>query len=312
MTDSVSPSAPDFMSLGARLRRGLVFDRRRFVRLALIYAALIATTVVFLFPLYWIVGMSLKTRLQIFAEPPLWLWQPTLENYRNVLQIGVDKLITNQNTSSADFTLYFVNSVLISLGSVLLSLVVGVPAAYAFARFRFLGSTQIFFSFLVLRMLPPVAVLIPMYVIMRGTGMLNTHIGLILAYTTFSLPLVVWVMRGFFEELPRELEECAELDGCSRFGAFVRIILPLARPGLVAATIFSLVLSWNDFVFAAVLASKRTQTLPVMMASFTTDVGIAWGEMAASAVLVILPVAVFSVLAQKHLVAGLSSGTVKG
>ena len=282
------------------------------VRLGLVYAALLSVTAAFLFPLLWIVGLSFKTRPQIFVEPPLWIWTPTLQNYRDVLQIGAERSITSQASSSDDFTLYLLNTVIVSAGSVALALFVGVPAAYAFARFRFFGSSQLFFSFLVLRMLPPIAVLVPMYVLLRAAGMLNTHIGLILAYSTFSLPLVVWVMRGFFEDLPRELEECAELDGCSRFGAFVRIILPLSRPGLVAATIFSLVLAWNDFLFAAVLASKRTQTLPVFMASFTSDVGIAWGEMAATAVLAILPVIVFSILAQRHLVAGLSSGTVKG
>jgi multiple sugar transport system permease protein len=285
---------------------------RAVARLFAIYTGLLAVTAVFLFPLFWIVGLSFKTRAQIFTEPPLWLWTPTLENYRNVLQIGTQGLITAQASSTEDFALYFINTVIVSAGSVLLALLVGVPAAYAFARFRFLGASQLFFSFLLFRMLPPIAVLVPMYVLMRAAGMLNTHLGLILAYSTFSLPLVVWVMRGFFEDLPRELEECAELDGCSRFATFWRIILPLSRPGLVAATIFSLVLAWNDFVFAAVLASKRTQTLPVFMAGFTTDVGIAWGEMAASAVLVILPVIVFSILAQRHLVAGLSSGTVKG
>jgi ABC-type glycerol-3-phosphate transport system permease component len=242
----------------------------------------------------------------------LWLWEPTLNNYRRVLHIGTDAIAAAQDITSADFLLYFINSITVSFGSVLLALLLGVPAAYAFARFRFLGSAQIFYGLLALRMLPPIAVLVPMYVMMRSIGLLDTHLGLAVAYTTFSMPLVVWIMRGFFEELPKELEESAEIDGCSRFGAFVRVVLPLAKPGLVAATIFSVVLAWNDFVFAAVLSGRNTQTLPVMMAGYTSDVGIAWGEMSAAAVLVILPVTLFSVLAQKHLVAGLSSGTVKG
>ena len=282
---------------------------RGIARRTAIYATLIAVSAVFLFPLYWMVGLSFKSRAQVFADPPLWIWSPTLENYKSVLGMGQ---ASAQSTVAGDFILFFVNSILVSAGSVLLALLVGVPAAYSFARFRFFGSSQLLMSLLILRMLPPIAVLIPMYVIMRSVGMLGTRTGLVLAYTTFSLPLVVWVMRGFFEGLPRELEESAEIDGCSRFGTFVRIVLPLTRPGLVAATIFSLVLAWNDFIFAAVLTSQRTQTLPVMMAGFTTDVGIDWGDMTASAVLVILPVIVFSILAQKHLVAGLSSGTIKG
>lgn len=278
----------------------------------LIYAALIAVVVVFLFPLYWLVGLSFKTRAQLFANPPLWIWEPTLENYRSVLQLALGEGGSMQGTSTGEFVRFFVNSLVVSFSSVLLSLIVGVPAGYAFARFKFFGSGAMFFSLLVMRMLPPIAVLLPMYVLLRQLGLLDTYLGLSLAYTTFSLPLVVWIMRGFFEGLPKELEESAMIDGCSRFGTFWRVILPLTRPGLVAATIFSVALSWNDFLFAVVLTSRKTQTLPVMMAGYSSDVGIAWGEMTAAAVLVILPVIVFSILTQKHLVAGLSSGTVKG
>lgn len=277
----------------------------------LIYAALIVLLVLFLFPLYWLVGLSFKTRAQIFANPPLWAWEPTLDNYKAVLGmvIGDGAL---QGTNTGDFLKFFTNSLVVSISSVLLSLIVGVPAGYAFARFKFFGSGAMFFGLLLMRMLPPIAVLLPMYVLLRQFGLLDTYLGLSLAYTTFSLPLVVWIMRGFFEGLPKELEESAMMDGCSRFGTFWRIILPLTRPGIVAATIFSVALSWNDFLFAVVLTTRKTQTLPVMMAGYSSDVGIAWGEMTAAAVLVILPVIVFSILTQKHLVTGLSGGAVKG
>jgi ABC-type glycerol-3-phosphate transport system permease component len=266
----------------------------------------------FLFPLYWLVGISLKTRPEIFAQPPLWIWTPTVEHYRAVLQLAPKAVIAAQGTSTTDFLRCFSNSMIIASASVLVSLVLGVPAGYAFARYGFRGSNTLLYSLLLLRMLPPVTVLIPMFVLFRYLRLLDTHVGMVLAYTTFSLPFVVWVMRGFFQDLPRELEESALTEGCTRFSAFWRVILPLARPGLAASAIFALIMAWNDFLFAAVLTSRRTQTLPVLMAGFTSDTGIAWGEMAASGILVILPAIVFSFFTQRHLVAGLSSGAVKG
>lgn len=265
-----------------------------------VYATLAALTVVFLFPLIWVLGLSLKTRLQVFADPPLFLWSPTLENYETVL-------------NRADFLKAFVNSLLTSSGAVTLSLCVGVPAAYAIARFPFRGRSLLFFGLLAMRMLPPIAVLVPMYILFSKLGLTTTRFSVILAYTTFSLPLVVWIMRGFFEDLPRELEESAWVDGASRYGAFRHVVLPLIRPGLVAASILCLQLAWNDFLFAAVLTNNNSRTLPVLMAAFTGgDSGTDWGGMTASGVLVILPVIIFSFAAQRHLVAGLSSGAVKG
>lgn len=265
-----------------------------------VYATLLALTCVFLFPLFWIAGLSLKTRMQVFAKPPLFLWWPTWENYATVLD-------------RADFMRAFVNTVVVSSGAVGLSLAVGVPAAYAIARFAFLGRNTIFFGLLAMRMLPPIAVLVPMYVLFSKIGLTTTYMSVILAYTTFSLPLVVWIMRGFFEDLPRELEESAWVDGASRFQAFTHVVLPLIRPGLVAASILCLQLAWNDFLFSAVLTNNATRTLPVLMAAFSGgDSGVDWGGMTASGVLVILPVIVFSFFAQRHLVAGLSSGAVKG
>lgn len=273
---------------------------RRAARAAIVYAALSLCTALFVFPLLWVVGLSLKTRVQTFAKPPLFLWQPTFENYVRVL-------------NQADFLTAFGNSVVVSAGAVMLSLLVGVPAAYVFARFPFRGRGFLFFSLLVVRMLPPIAVLVPMYILLNKAGLINTRLSVILAYTTFSLPLVVWIMRGYFEDLPRELEESAWVDGASRALAFRRIVLPLARPGMVAATILCLLLAWNDFLFAAVLTNTATRTLPVLMAAYSGgDTGIDWGPMTACGVLVVLPVILFGFAVQKHLVSGLSSGAVKG
>lgn len=280
---------------------GVVGSRRvRRFEAMLIYVALTALVLVFMFPLVWVFGLSLKTRLQVFATPPLYLWWPTLENYAAVL-------------TRADFGRAFVNTLIISASAVLLSLGVGAPAAYAFARFPFRGRSLLFFALLVMRMLPPIAVLVPMYVLFSKLGLATTRLSVVLAYTTFTLPLVVWIMRGYFEDLPVELEESASIDGASRFGTFLHIILPLTRPGLVAVSILCLQQTWNDFLFAAVLTNNSTQTLPVMMAAFNAgDSGMDWGGLTASGMLVILPVIIFSFAAQRHLVAGLSSGAVKG
>ena len=265
-----------------------------------IYAALLGMAAAFLFPLLWVLGLSFKTRLQVYAVPPLFVWKPTLENYIAVLRNG-------------DFVQAFVNSLVIASGAVLLSLCIGVPTAYAMARFPFRGRSFLFFTLLVMRMLPPIAVLIPMYVLFSRLGLSTTRFSVVLAYTTFSLPLVVWIMRGIFEELPRELEESAWVDGASRYAAFGRVALPLIRPALVAATILCLQLAWNDFLFAAVLTDNATKTLPVLMAAYSgSDTGVDWGGMTASGILVVIPVIVFSFLAQRHLVAGLSAGAVKG
>ncbi|UCI22798.1 carbohydrate ABC transporter permease (plasmid) [Mesorhizobium sp. B2-1-8] len=265
-----------------------------------VYAGLLSMTVIFLFPILWILGISFKTRQQIFTNPPLFFWEPTLQNYQQVLK------------TAAFFPALF-QSLLISGGTVLLSLVVGAPAAYAMARIPFRGRTTVYYSLLMMRMLPPMAVLIPMFFLFDAFGLKNSSLGVILAYTTFSLPLVVWVMRNFFEELPVEIEESAAIDGASRWTTFLRIVLPLSRPGLVAIGLLSLLMAWNDFLFAAVLTNNATQTLPVLLASYSTaDSGVDWGQLAAAGMLVVSPVLLISVLAQRHLVAGLSAGSVKG
>src|SRR3978361_294755 len=216
----------------ARTERRPLAGPKRAEALA-VYAALSALNIAFLFPLVWIGGLSLKTRLQVFASPPLFLWWPTFENYAATL-------------SRADFGQAFVNSLLVSAGAVSLSLLVGVPAAYALARVSSAGRNFLFFALLSMRMLPPIAVLVPMYVLFSAFGLTTTRTSVVLAYTTFSLPLVVGIRRGFFEALPRELEESSWVDGASRLQAFVHVVLPLIKPGLVAACIPGLPLDRND------------------------------------------------------------------
>ena len=231
--------------------------------------------------------------------PPLFFWKPTLENYIAVLRNGDFAGLRQQPGDR--------------LGRGFVFALPGGPTAYAIAQFPFRGRSLMFFTLLIMRMLPPIAVLIPMYVLFSRLGLSTTRLSVVLAYTTFSLPLVVWIMRGIFEELPRELEESAWVDGATRYAAFGRVVMPLVRPALVAATILCLQLAWNDFLFAAVLTSNATKTLPVLMAAYSgSDTGVDWGGMTASGVLVVIPVIIFSFLAQRHLVAGLSSGAVKG
>lgn len=276
----------------SRLQKALPF-----IGLYLGYAALIA---VFIFPILWILGISFKTKPQIFTTPPLFLWQPTLENYAQALK-------------TANFLPAMFHSLVTAGGAVLLSLAVGTPAAYSMARIPFTGRSVVYYSLLAMRMLPPIAVLIPMFMLFNAIGLQNTSFSVTLAYTTFSLPLVVWVMRSFFEDLPVEIEESATMDGAGRWTIFTQIVLPLSRPGMAAIAILCLLMAWNDFLFAAVLTNNDTQTLPVLLASYSTaDSGVEWGRLAASGMLVIAPVLLISMLAQRHLISGLSAGAMKG
>jgi multiple sugar transport system permease protein len=263
-----------------------------------LYGSLICFVVIFMLPLLWVLGLSLKTREQIFTTPPLFLWRPTLENYFTVL-------------SEKNFLISFWNSFLVTTSTVLVSLFAGIPAAYTIARYRFPGRKLLFFSLLVMRMLPPIAALLPLYVMFSFGGLINTRISLVLAYTTFSLPIVVWVTRDFFKTVPRDLEEAAYMDGASRAGAFLRIALPLAKPGITTAAILSMLLAWNDFIFAAILTNNATRTAPVLLSTYAgSETGTDWGAIAASGILVLLPVIIFSLVVQRHLVSGLSSGSI--
>lgn len=278
--------------------------RRQLPRALVLYAALLLVALVFLFPLLWIIGLSFKTREQMFANPPLFIWAPTLENYARTLRFS-------EGLGASPFLVAFANSFMIAAGAIILSLVLGVLAAYTFARFRFTGSGSMMFVLLLMRMLPPIALIVPLYSLFQRYGLVDTRSGIILAYTTFTLPMIVWILRDFFAQFPRELEESAAIDGASRWGVLWHVVLPSSRSGLVAAGIMAVLFAWNDFLFAAVLTGSNTRTLPVLMAGFAGDTGINWGEMTASAVLVILPVIAFSFLSQRQLVSGALSGGVK-
>lgn len=250
------------------------------------------------FPILMVVLTSFKSRLDAFRMPPVWLFKPTLSNYRQIFELS-------------PFGAYFTNTLVVASVSTTFALVVGSLAAYSLARFKFRAGEQLSFWIISIRMTPPVAAAIPVFILMRRLGLLDTRLGLIIMYTTFNLPFAIWLMKGFFADIPVGLEESALIDGCSRLQAFWRIAFPLAAPGLVATAIFCFTFTWNEFFFALILTGTRSQTLPVAITSFIRETGIMWGHMFAAGVLIMAPMVVFTLLAQKYLVRGMTMGAVK-
>jgi multiple sugar transport system permease protein len=252
----------------------------------------------FLFPFFWMVLMSFKNRIQTFAIPPVVFFHPTLENYRDLFARGV-------------FGQYFQNSLVTVVSSVLLSLAVAAPAAYALTRLDFKRKKDVAFYILSIRMAPAIAVVIPFFLIGSLLGILDTKFILVLAYFSFNIPFAVWMLKGFMADIPVEVDEAAMIDGCSRFGAFVRLILPLTANGLAATAILCLIQSWNEFTFALFLSTTSARTLPTIVTQFLTFQGVVWGEMSAAATITTVPVVVFALMVRKHLISGLTFGATK-
>ena len=254
-----------------------------------------------LFPFYVIVTTALKTETAIFAWPPVWNFKPTLQSFYNALFVFGGRSAIS----------YLINSVIISAVSTFLAVVLGAMAAYGFARFSFAGKRHLAFWILSTRFAPPVAFVVPIYLMVQKAGMLDSHIALILIYTAMNLSLVIWILRGFFSEIPIEIEEAALVDGYSRLQIFWRVALPLVRPGIVSTAILSAIFSWNEFLYAMVLTQSKAATLPVYLAGFSNSMGLAWGEYMAVGTMAVLPILVFTFALQKHLVRGLTFGAVK-
>ena len=254
-----------------------------------------------LFPLYVILTTALKTETAIFAWPPVWNFKPTLQSFYNALFVFGGRSAIS----------YLINSVIISAVSTFLAVVLGAMAAYGFARFSFAGKRHLAFWILSTRFAPPVAFIVPIYLMVQKAGMLDSHIALILIYTAMNLSLVIWILRGFFSEIPIEIEEAALVDGYSRLQIFWRVALPLVRPGIVSTAILSAIFSWNEFLYAMVLTQSKAATLPVYLAGFSNSMGLAWGEYMAVGTMAVLPILVFTFALQKHLVRGLTFGAVK-
>jgi multiple sugar transport system permease protein len=275
-----------------------ITKRRRlwfFTRLALIVLALIIT----LLPVYWMVNTSLKNQVEVVASPPtLWPQNLTFASYVS--------LFTRRHLGT-----YLFNSLVIVGSAVLLSLLMGSLAGYSLARFSRLQQ-KLNFWVLAPRMIPPVALVVPLFLMLQQIGLINKKFGLILVYTAFNLPFVAWMMRSFFQEIPVDLEEAAMVDGASRLRSFRDIVIPLAAPGLAATAIFSLIITYNEFFFALILTSTpAAATLPVGTAALIGKTQTLYGEMAAAGVVAAVPLVIFALLVQRHLVRGLTMGAVK-
>ncbi len=235
--------------------------------------------------------------------PPLWFpANPTLKHY-------------NAAFVERPFLLYALNSFIIAVATTIVSLVFGTMAGYALARFQYPGQWRYQTSFWILstRMMPPIVTIIPLYLFFNYLDMLNTKTAVVIAYTAFNLPFATWMMKSYFQDLPVELEEAAMVDGDTRWGAFLRVALPLARPGLAATAIFCLIISWNEFLLALILTlTEQSQTLPIGIAGRVTQYNTYWGEISAAGFMACIPIVIFAFIVQKHLVRGLSFGAVKG
>jgi multiple sugar transport system permease protein len=272
------------------------------VKYAIIFL-LAAALAAALLPVYWLATISLKRPVDQFAVPPIWLhFEPTLEHYREILE-------------ARPFGAYLWNSAVAAGGSTILALILGTLAAYGLARFKLPGGLEERLSFWIIstRMFPPIVSIVPLFLLMNRLDLLNTRLSLVLIYTSFNLPLVVWMMRGFFEEVPVEMEEAALVDGMNRWQALLRVVLPMTAPGLAATAVFCLIMAWNEFLFALVLAqTDAAMTVPVGIAGQVTHYQIRWGAMSAAGVMAMVPILVFAFAVQRYLVRGLSMGAVKG
>lgn len=269
------------------------------VNLVLLYLATIIAVVLSIAPIVYLLITSFKPAELTFAIPPVWNFVPTLKNYQDVFVGG-------------SFTKYFLNSVIIASVTTFIALILGTLAGYGFARFKFKGSVWIRLGSLIPQMLPPITIIVPLYVLFNTLKLTDNIWGLVISYLTFTIPLSIWMMVGFFQDVSVELEESAMIDGCSRLEALIRISLPIVAPGIAATAILVFIFCWNEFLYAVILTGRDARTLPVTITSFMTNKAILWGRIAASGSLVLIPVLVFASIAQKYLIRGLSRGAVKG
>lgn len=275
---------------------------RKMIGAIIKYVVLIVIMVVVLFPIYWMIITSFKTRLELTTYPPsLFPQLIILDNYRD-------------SFANSAIPSYIRNSIIVVLVSTFISLVLGTLAGYSLARFPFTPSFKANISFWIIstRMIPPIVTIIPIFLIFKDLRILNTYLGLIIVYTGFTLPFTTWMMRVFVGEVPVDLEEAAMVDGSSRLGALVSVVLPLLAPGLAATAVFSLILVWNEFLFSLILTTTSASiTLPVGIAGYVSQFEVLWGQMSAVGTVAILPILVFTLAVQRYLVRGLTLGAVR-
>lgn len=282
---------------------------RKLPRYVLVGMAYLAFTLFILFPLIWIFMMSIKEFRDIIAYPPVFVFKPTLSNYLAI--IFGDESGTGLTTGISDYMLFLRNSVIISVGAITLSTLVGVPAAYALSRSHFRGRDSVAFTFLSFRFAPELAVILPLYAIFKRVGLYDTYPGLILANQLITLPLVIWILMSFFKEVPIEIEEAARVDGASIWQTLLQVSLPIIRPGIASALIIAFIYSWNNLIFGMVLGGSQTQPVTVGILQTMNFDQIKWGWMAAAAMISAVPGMIIALYFQRHLVRGLTLGAVK-
>ena len=263
---------------------------------ALFYLLVAAIALPMIFPLLWMALSSIKTQVDIISWPPKFIFDPTWANYRKVFR-------------EQDFLQYFVNSSVVGVFAVGLSLLLGLPAAFSIARF---GQKKLNVLILVARLMPGISFLMPWYIVFSRLGLMDSYVALILSHMLIALPIVVWIMSAYFEGIPIEMEESAMVDGATHQRAFLSVVLPVSGPGIVTATTLSFIFSWNNFMFSQVLSMEKTKTLPIAVYNFVSYAEVDWGGVMAAACAIVAPAIVLTMVFQKYVVRGLTMGAVKG
>lgn len=277
------------------------------------YQVLIYTLVVLIFlftivPFCWLIISSISIKTELLSVPPHWIPKnPTLRSYKEILFGG-----TRTTRAARYFKQAVGNSIIVAGSATVLCLVIGSIASYSFTRLRFRGRHSLLLMILATQMIPAVAIIIPIYVVMMTLRLLDTHLGLFITYSSFVLPLMIWIMMGYFQTIPIDIEDAARIDGCSRLGTLVRIVLPLAAPGLAATGIFAFIVAWNEFFLALILTEAAAKTLPVLVSEFSTKFGADYVMMSTGGVLASLPPVILALTFQKYIIKGLTGGAIKG
>ncbi len=284
-------------------------DIRIWINKVLMGALVSIVLLVIYLPLAWLMISSISTRSELLSVPPHWIpHSPSFENYKNIIFAG-----PGAPDAARMFKHAIVNSFIVAISVTFISMLLGVPAAYAFARIHFRGRGTAKLTLLGTRMLPAISIIIPLYMIAARMNLIDTRSILVFLYLTFTLPFVIWIMASFFETIPVEMEEAARIDGATRLGALWRIILPISMPGLASTVIFSFLLAWDEFFFALIFTSTdASKTVPVAIAEFTGRYAVDYGAMTTGGVLAAIPPVLIAVLFQRYIVSGLTAGAVKG
>ena len=262
------------------------------------YALVAIAIVLTLFPLLWMLKVALNSQVDALALPPRWFAPVSLDAFAAAW-------------AARGFSLALINSLVIATGALAVSMVLGLLAGYGFSRYRFPGSTTILYAILFTRIFPPVALIVPFFLSFQVLGIRDTHLGLALAYIALDTPLAIWMLKGYYDAVPPDLENSAMVDGASRFRAVIHVTLPLMAPGIAATAIFLFITSWNEFLFALMLTSNQARTLPVVLAEFIGDTGVDWPEIMAASTIALAPVLILTFALQRHIASGLTGGASK-